>query len=574
MGRRRGGDSKAKAGGPPQPPAPPQTPATPRFRVGIACHQDLSGPGHGPLIDHPESPERVAAVLRRLRTNRSLWSLLKKVAQRHATDEELQLCHDEAHVMGLQELARISATEQKPHFVPRCGPVCMAGPCREIRQSTSDSDTFVTAGSLDTARSAVGGVLQLVDLAMCEDGPACGLALCRPPGHHASRNRSSGFCLFNNVAIAAAYSRANFPDVKRVLIFDWDVHHGQGTQQIFEQSSEVLVINVHRHDGQKFYPATGSVGEVGLGSGRGYSINVALPEGYGGAALWTACSKVLLPAARRFSPHFIFVSAGFDAAAGDPIGGCCVAPKVFGAMASELQRLSLELCHGRLIFVLEGGYDPEVLADCVEEVVTSLAVHRDTFENDLGEPFALAPVLLEGKPCNGAIRRTCEVHHNLPLRLPLPSSKKSDRRRTLSPATTSAVELPPTELSRPNDVRSSHILNLEEADLRQVTARLESFLNEVVVRIAPMACPRDVLVSAQELWVWHGDHAFNLEDTLTTITESAPSNLRRWRFKEANLEQSGMLRCAEYRSRKKELTVRLRLDVATGRPIMLEPVLV
>jgi len=286
------------------------------------------------------------------------------------------------------------------------------------------------------------------------------------------------------------------------------------------------------------------------------------------------CSKVLLPAARRFSPHFIFVSAGFDAATGDPIGGCCVGPKVFGAMASELRRLALELCHGRLVFVLEGGYNPEVLADCIEEVATSLAVHRDTFENDLGEPFALAPAFLEGKPCNGAIRRTCEVHHNLPLRLPLPSSKKSDRRLTLSPAAKSPVELPSTELSRSNDVGSSCILNSEETDSMHVTAHLESLQNEVVVRIAPMACPRDVLVSAEELWVWHGDCALDLDGTVATIAVSVPSDLRRWRFREATLEQSGMLRCAEYRLRKKELTVRLRLEVASGRPIMLEPVLV
>jgi len=157
--------------------------------------------------------------------------------------------------------------------LPTVGPLYASGPCCEARLGDDNSDTFVTAGSLEAARFSAGGLLQLVDEILESDGQHTGFALCRPPGHHASRNRSSGFCLINNVAVAASYAKWKYPQIERVLIFDWDVHHGQGTQQIFEQSSDVLVLNAHRHDGAQFYPATGSSGEVGLGAGRGFTIN-------------------------------------------------------------------------------------------------------------------------------------------------------------------------------------------------------------------------------------------------------------------------------------------------------------
>ena len=338
------------------PPVPPSL----NTRALLACHDEALSERerHGPVEgQHPEAVGRPGACLERLRGRRDLWRLLRKVPRRRATDPEILLAHDRGHLDGLRVLAEHAASDSRPRFLPTCGPVCLGGPCAEVQEGSEGTDTYVTAGSLEAARHAIGGLLQLVDHALSAEPESAGLALCRPPGHHASRARGSGFCLLNNVAVAASYARDRYPDeVKRVLIFDWDVHHGQGTQQIFEMLPDVLVVNAHRHDGQNFYPASGSPNEVGVGPGKGYTINVALPGGYSGAALWAACEHVVLPAARAFKPDLILVSAGFDAAMGDPLGGCSVAPAAFGALATELRNLAAELCQGRLVLALEGGY--------------------------------------------------------------------------------------------------------------------------------------------------------------------------------------------------------------------------
>lgn len=345
----------------------------PRSRAFVACHQAEAGhAGHGPVLGHPEQAERVRACGDRLRANKSLWSLLKKLPARRATDSELQLAHDESHIEGLTKLADLAATG-KTQFVPAHGPMCMNGPRSEVRVDEGDSsdDTYVTSGSLEAARFAAGGILQGIDEMLMEDGLQSGLVLCRPPGHHASRARSSGFCLVNNVAIAAAYA-LSCEGIERVLIFDWDVHHGQGTQQIFEQSDEVLFISFHRHDGHSFYPATGSPFEIGCGHGKGLTVNVALPQGFEDLALWSACAQVLVPSTRSFKPDLILISAGFDAAAGDPLGGCSVTPQLFGLLTREILKLSTETAHGRVLLALEGGYNVDVLAECVEDVMTAL----------------------------------------------------------------------------------------------------------------------------------------------------------------------------------------------------------
>lgn len=195
-------------------PIPPTTPA----RAALACWGSHSnrdvGERHGPVPAHPESPERVDAVVTRLKGRRDLWRSLLRAPCRRATDEELRLCHDAAHLEGLKRLAALAAEDaaQKPRFVPSHGPVCMGGPCQEVREGSGEGDTFLTPGSLEAARLAVGGLLHLVDDALSEESrPRAGLALCRPPGHHASASRSSGFCLLNNVAVAAAYARARAP---------------------------------------------------------------------------------------------------------------------------------------------------------------------------------------------------------------------------------------------------------------------------------------------------------------------------------------------------------------------------
>eukprot|EP00927_Polykrikos_kofoidii_P034589 TRINITY_DN29318_c0_g1_i1.p1 TRINITY_DN29318_c0_g1~~TRINITY_DN29318_c0_g1_i1.p1 ORF type:complete len:591 (-),score=73.67 TRINITY_DN29318_c0_g1_i1:212-1984(-) len=527
---------------------------------------------HGPIENHPESPNRISACLKRLRNHQRLWRSLKKMPRRRASDAELQLCHDASHVTGLRKLAELAAADDKPRFVPRSGPVCMGGPCCDVREGSQDGDTFVTAGSLETARLSVGGVLQLVDEVMRDGGLSTGFALCRPPGHHASSSRSSGFCLLNNVAVAAAYALENYADVNRVLIFDWDVHHGQGTQQIFEQSRDVLVVNAHRHDGHSFYPASGSSGEVGHESGRGYTINVALPEGYGGAALWNACAKVLVPAMRTFRPNLVLVSAGFDSAAGDPLGGCSVTPQEFGALTTELRRLAAEVAEGRIVFVLEGGYDPEILADCVEEVISALTadeIHDDSQK----EPFANPPEWLHGDACNGCVRRTCEAHHALALRLPLPCSK-SERKRIASEQKAKAkasAEIGRTiaDVLVAEDVASS--IGAEDVSLSpsprdvdvgrrkvgDIDASIEVRIDVLVVKLSPMRCPQEVVASKDEIRVWHAPLG------------GESSMLHRWRLEGVHADNSGALRCAEFRPKKRELTIRLNLGLILGGAVRL-----
>jgi len=456
----------------------------------LAFHDSVSpGDRHGPIEGHPESADRVSASVARLRGNREVWRALRKLPPRRATDSELQLCHDESHITGLQRLAQLSGEDGKGRFVPASGPVCMGGPCCEVREGTGNSDTYVTSGSIEAARLSVGGLLNMVDNVMGGGSSSshCGLALCRPPGHHASRNRSSGFCLFNNVAVAASYALDRYPEVSRVMIFDWDVHHGQGTQHIFEHSSDVLVINAHRHDGHSFYPATGGSSEVGLGPGRGYNINVALPQGYGGAALWSVCANVVVPAARSFKPDLIVVSAGFDAARGDPLGGCAVPPQAFGALTAELRALAWEVAGGRLLMALEGGYHLEVLPDCVEEVARALV---QDFDIEGGaDPFAEPPAWLEGSLCLGAIRRACEAHHALALKLPLPASKAERRQKTA----VGVVAAPPQEQGKSNGAAQMSSCAAVSPD-DSTTAKLDEVQAVATPAVSPLpSCPSSSL---------------------------------------------------------------------------------
>lgn len=562
---------------------------------------------HGPLDQHPESPCRVETCVRRLKADKGLWHSIRKLPPRRAEDEDLQLCHDTAHLAGLQKLVDLAASDLKPRFVPAHGPLCLAGPNTEIHEGAKGTDTFLTRGSMEAVRLSVGSLLQLVDAAFApveEDTPAhlrlrTGFALCRPPGHHASSNRSQGFCVVNNVAIAASYARKWYREAKKVLIFDWDVHHGQGTQQIFEDDPDVLVINVHRQDGN-FYPNTGFASEVGFGRGRGYTVNVPLPGSYSGPALWEACATVLLPAARKFQPNLILVSAGFDAVVGDPLGGCLVEAKAFGALSTELLRLADELAEGRILFALEGGYEAEALADCVEEVCRALVA--GVAEED-EKPFAQTPAWVKGDACRAAIRRTCEVHKSLPLRLPVPLTKAAKRRAESAkpkepiaepreeerpaPAAAEVAEAQEEEnaestaFSMPEEVFEMEEEELPESNARpgeaaeepapadserapeeegsSIVARLEVLPEELVLRVSPLARPQDVLVSTDELWLLH-DGAANA------------GVFQKWRLEGILADLEGAPSCAEYKRKQQELTVHLRLGQILGGPVRLAPV--
>lgn len=243
------------------------------------------------------------------------------------------------------------------------------------------------------ARMAVGGTVDLAVRTWTGD-IRNGFAIVRPPGHHAEPQQAMGFCFFNSVAIAARVLQKDHR-VHKILIFDWDVHHGNGTQEIFYDDPRVLVISMHRHDDGNFFPGTGGPNECGTGAGVGYNINIGWSGGLnpplGDAEYLAAFRSVVLPIAREFDPDLILVSAGFDATDGHlpPLGGYRVSPACFGYMTRQL----MQLAHGRVVLALEGGYDLTSICDSAEECVRVL----------LGDaPSPISPLELARSPCTNA----------------------------------------------------------------------------------------------------------------------------------------------------------------------------
>ncbi len=279
--------------------------------------------GPGPSY-HPERPERLVAARAAVAEARVAW---ERVAPREATLDELARVHDARFV---EELERLRG-----------------------KRGYLDPDTYVGPESVAAAREAAGGVVELVDrLIRGTPGPTKGVALVRPPGHHARPEQAMGFCLLNNVAIAAAHAAAR--GVQRVLVVDWDVHHGNGTQEMFWRSPGVLYMSTHQYP---FYPGTGAADEKGEGDGRGFTVNVPLTAGGGDDVYRAAFERVLLPIADEYAPGLVLVSAGFDASARDPLAQMKLSADAFGWMARALRRVADEHAGGRMALVLEGGYD-------------------------------------------------------------------------------------------------------------------------------------------------------------------------------------------------------------------------
>jgi len=277
---------------------------------------------HAPIGHHPERPERLTAA--RAGVARAA-ARFERVTPRAATDAELARVHD-------------------PRFVERLAD--LSG-----REGYLDPDTYVSAQSVDVARLAAGSLVAMVDAMI--DGPlGKGVALLRPPGHHARPSRAMGFCLLNNIAVAAAHARSR--GLERVAIVDWDVHHGNGTQEMFWRDPHVLYVSLHQ---SPFYPGTGNADEVGEGDGRGYCVNVPLAAGGGDGVYASAFERIVLPVVEAYAPELVLVSAGFDASERDPLAQMCLSPAAFGWMARELGRLADGSANGRMALVLEGGYD-------------------------------------------------------------------------------------------------------------------------------------------------------------------------------------------------------------------------
>jgi acetoin utilization deacetylase AcuC-like enzyme len=291
---------------------------------------------------HPERPERFTAVLEAL-AKAGLLDRLLRLSVKPATDEALVRCHTNEYV----ELARHEILAGFPEL--------------------STGDTDICEDSLQAALMAAGGTIAAVDAVM---GGRVANAFClvRPPGHHATTDRGMGFCIFNNVAIGARHAQA-MHGVERVLIVDWDVHHGNGTQDIFYEDGSVLYFSTHQWP---FYPGTGARWETGAENGKGATINCPVRAGSGRREIFEAFELSLLPAMSRFRPELVMISAGFDAREGDLLGGLMLTDQDFADLTTMMIKLAEEHAEGRIVSVLEGGYSLSGLGSAAAAHVAAL----------------------------------------------------------------------------------------------------------------------------------------------------------------------------------------------------------
>ena len=307
---------------------------------------------HGVGFFHPESPERLAA----LHTMLDAPDMAEKfvlIPPRYATHDEIALVHSRSYIDSIAATAGLDC-------------------------QTLDPDTQTTADSYDTAKLAVGGVLEAIDQVMNGEVDNA-FALVRPPGHHAWINHAAGFCIFNNVAIGARYALSRFK-LKRVLIADWDLHHGDGTESAFYGDKKVLFFSTHQFPN---YPGTGWLTDTGEGEGLCYTINVPLKACGDNAIYVKAYRGLLQPVAQKFKPELLLLSAGFDIYHQDPLGDMNVTPSGFAAMMRILMDIADSCCRGRLVAVLEGGYHITGLTESVKAVLQEMRDDTHFSENNL-----------------------------------------------------------------------------------------------------------------------------------------------------------------------------------------------
>jgi acetoin utilization deacetylase AcuC-like enzyme len=289
---------------------------------------------------HPERPERAQvmdAVASRWRARGG-----EVVAPREATHEQLARVHDVHYIQRISEL--------------------------RDRAVALDPDTYTSPETYEVSLLAAGAAIEAVERTMSASQHST-FALVRPPGHHAEHAHAMGFCLFNNVAVAAAHARHSL-GAKRVAIVDYDVHHGNGTQHLFERDATVLYVSMHQYP---YYPSTGAVEEIGVGPGEGFTVNLPMASGGTDADYQHVFGRVALPILRQFAPDLLLISAGFDAHERDPLATMRATEAGFAAMTMELRRVADECCHGRLALVTEGGYDLKALDASLEAVVQTLS---------------------------------------------------------------------------------------------------------------------------------------------------------------------------------------------------------
>jgi acetoin utilization deacetylase AcuC-like enzyme len=327
--------------------------------------QDHRGPD-----GHPERPERLIAVADALR---EFDSVLEHREPRSVRPEEILRVHSVEHWNRIRGTAGTAGTRL-------------------------DSDTYACRDSFSVASLAAGGTIDLAR-AVAAGESSCGIAAVRPPGHHAEGDRAMGFCLFNNVAVAARALQADC-GLEKILILDWDVHHGNGTQHSFEDDPSILYVSTHQFP---YYPGTGDFGEAGLGRGQGATVNIPMPAGCGDAEYVGVMRRILVPVARHFEPEIILVSCGFDAHRDDPLASMDVSESGYAAMTSIVRSLADDLCDSRLVFVLEGGYSASSLIEGTRAVVGAMTSQAT---GNTGEDGDTSP----GTTLRGIVDRVASVH--------------------------------------------------------------------------------------------------------------------------------------------------------------------
>jgi acetoin utilization deacetylase AcuC-like enzyme len=303
-------------------------------RTGFVYHPDYLE--HDMGYGHPEAPQRLRAILARLEET-SLMPSLVRINPKPATDDWITQVHTNAYVKALHTRA------------PKQGHVSL------------DPDTSMSAGSLGAAYLAAGGVLTAVDAIMDKrvDNAFCAV---RPPGHHAEADHAMGFCLINNVAVAARYFQKRY-GLEKIAVVDWDVHHGNGTQHAFYEDPTVFFFSTHQYP---WYPGTGGADEQGSGKGKGYTLNVPLPAGKGDAEYLEVFNRILRPALKAYRPDAVIISAGFDAHRDDPLAGMNLTDQGYRALTKVVKEIAGEYAQGRVLSCLEGGYNLAALAASVE----------------------------------------------------------------------------------------------------------------------------------------------------------------------------------------------------------------
>jgi len=301
--------------------------SSPRFA------EHVTPPGHPERVDRAAVMQSVAADLR--------TSGAEVVEPRRATDDELLRVHDGDYLTQLRETAG--------------------------RAVALDPDTFTSPETYEVARLAAGAAAGAVDHVLEAGDGARALVVARPPGHHAERARAMGFCLFNSAAVAAAHARAR--GLSRVAVVDYDVHHGNGTQSAFYDDPTVLFVSSHQFP---YYPGTGAAGEIGTGAGRGFTVNLPLQAGSTDADYERVFAEIALPVLRQFAPELIVISAGFDAHADDPLGGMRLSSGQFVRLTEGIAHIADACSEGRVVALVEGGYDLRALAECTRAVGQTL----------------------------------------------------------------------------------------------------------------------------------------------------------------------------------------------------------